>query len=371
MKNDEDNVEIFEENATDEEDEEDEETVNPDVSNTDHTDEECVLSRKEIEYFTPPIPARRRMRNILTQSSKVIANPRDIESFELFLSKDILPTILMHTNRKAREIRRTLSRLQPFKTFSMNELKAGLAIILRAGNDRDNFTKLDNLWQPEDSTPFYRAVMSLVCFKFLLRCLQFDNWHTREERKVHNKFAAVAEVWDIFLINLRRACIPDDCITVDEQLVRYRGRIPDRTYILSKPRKYGLKMFWACEPSSGYVLNGILFGDKEGDHVRRNLAQNIVMRLIELYFGTDRYVCTDTVFTSYSLAKLLPQENLTLLETTRKHRRELPGSLNRKMEIYSSKFIFNHVNGLCLVAYQAKENKNPVFPVMQIIGSYK
>ena len=150
------------------------------------------------------------MRNILTQFFKVIANPRDIESFELFLSKDILLTVLIHTNRKAREIRRTLSRLQPFKTFSMNELKARLAIILRAGSDRDNFTKLDNLWQPEDSKPFYLAVMSLIRFKFLLRCLQFDNWHTRKDRKVHNKFAAVTEILDIFLINLRGAYIPDD-----------------------------------------------------------------------------------------------------------------------------------------------------------------
>ena len=71
--------------------------------------------------------------------------------------------------------------------------------------------------------------MSLVHFKFLLRCFQFDNWHPREERKVHYKFAAVAENWDIFLINLRLECIPDDCITVDEQLMRYRGIIPDRS----------------------------------------------------------------------------------------------------------------------------------------------
>ena len=165
---DEGNVEIFEDNAPDKEDEEDEETVNADDSDTNHEDEECVLSRKGIEYSTRLIPARRRMQNILIQSSKAIANPRsEIESFELFLSEDILRTVLMHTNRKSREIHRTLSRLQPFKTFSMDELKAGLAIILRAGRDRDNFTELDNLWQPEDSKSFYRAVMFLVRFKFL------------------------------------------------------------------------------------------------------------------------------------------------------------------------------------------------------------
>ena len=175
---DEDNLKIFEENATDEEDQEDEETVNANDSDTDHEDEECVLSRKEIEYSTPPIPFRRRMRNILTQSSKVIANPGDINSLELFPSEDILRTVLMLTNRKAREIRKILNGLQPFKTFSMDELKAGLAIILQAGSDSDNFTKL-----AEDCKPFYRAVLSLGRFKFLLTCLQFDNWHARKKKK--------------------------------------------------------------------------------------------------------------------------------------------------------------------------------------------
>ena len=59
---DESNVEIFEEIATDE----DEEMVNADDSNTDHEDEERVLGRSGIEYSTRRIPARRRMRNILT-----------------------------------------------------------------------------------------------------------------------------------------------------------------------------------------------------------------------------------------------------------------------------------------------------------------
>ena len=83
------------------------------------------------------------------------------------------------------------------------------------------------------------------------------------------------------------------------------------------------------------------------------------MRLLESFFGTGRDVCTDNFFTNYNLAKLLLQENLTLLGT-RRHRREVPGLFNRKIEIYSSKFIFNHVNGICLVAYQAKKSKNPV-----------
>ena len=105
-------------------------------------------------------------------------------------------------------------------------------------------------------------------------------------------------------------------------------------------------MFSACKYSSGYALNGIPYGGKEGDQVQRNLAEDIAMRLLEPYFETGRDMCTGNFFTSYNLAKLLLQENLGLMGTIRRHRREVPGSLNRKMKIYSSKFVFNHVNVL-------------------------
>ena len=70
------------------------------------------------------------------------------------------------------------------------------------------------------------------------------------------------------------------------------------------------------------------------------------MRLLETYFKTDRDVCTDNFFTSYIHAKPLLQKNLTLLGTIRRHRREVPGSLNRKVEIYTGKLLLNHVNGV-------------------------
>ena len=169
----------------DDEDDEDDEDLTPAATNSDTDDDgENLLSPNGLLYTTRSIPARRKIRNVLTQSSRGIATPQnELESFEHFLSEGILRTILMHSNRKVREIRRSISRPHIAKIFSMDELKAGLAIILRVGSDRDNFTELANLWVLADSKPFYRAVMSLCRMQFLLRCIRFDNWHTREERK--------------------------------------------------------------------------------------------------------------------------------------------------------------------------------------------
>ena len=80
----------------------------------------------------------------------------------------------------------------------MEEFKTALAVILRAGSDGDNFMELQNLWDVGDSKPFYWEVMFLNRFKCFLRCVRFDNWHTREQRKIKDKFAAISEIWGSF-----------------------------------------------------------------------------------------------------------------------------------------------------------------------------
>ena len=297
-------VEVFVEGESDSSDDEEEPV---DRESDDEQDDNWVVSPSAISYTSQPMPTRRRQRNIITEAPRAIAQPQsEKESFECLVSEEIFRTILLHTNRKLREIQRNLHQVRyPTSMFSMEELKASIAIMLKAGCNRDNFTNLRDLWKLSDSRPFYRTVMSLNRIKLLLRCICFDNWHTREQRKVNDKFAAVSEIWEIFLRNARRIYIPGECITVDEQLVGYRGRIPGRTYIWSKPRKYGLKIFWACESNTGYRLNAIAYGGKEGNRVHHNLAQDIVLKVVEPWYGTGRDICTNNYFTSYTLANFI------------------------------------------------------------------
>ena len=109
------------------------------------------------------MPAQRRQRNIINKAPRAIAQPQsEKESLECLVSKEIFRTILLHTNRKLREIQRNLHQVHYLTSmFSIEELKASIVIMLRAGCDRNNFTDLRDLWKPSDSTPFYGTVMSL------------------------------------------------------------------------------------------------------------------------------------------------------------------------------------------------------------------
>ena len=50
--------------------------------------------------------------------------------------------------------------------------------------------------------------------------------------------------------------MPGDNITVDEQLVPFRGRCSFIQYMPSKPDKYGIKIFWACDSETAYPFRG-------------------------------------------------------------------------------------------------------------------
>ena len=76
----------------------------------------------------------------------------------------------------------------------------------------------------------------------------------------------------MFFPNIRLVLISGECITVDEQLLGYRGKVPDRNYMPLQSRKYGLKNFWACKPSTGCALNAIAYGGKEGNFVAESAA---------------------------------------------------------------------------------------------------
>ena len=93
----------------------------------------------------------------------------------------------------------------------------------------------------------------------------------------------------MFNENLRRVYIPDEALTFDEQLFGYRGKIPGRTYMPCKPRKYGIKFFWICESNTGFALRGMIYtGRDQNAPPHRGLAKDVVLYLSEPFYGTGR-----------------------------------------------------------------------------------
>ena len=161
----------------------------------------------------------------------------------MLFSDDILDEIVRWTNvRIAIEANHYTKRAAEHNPVDRLELLAYLGILLLSGCQRDSHLSVEEMWAPELGSPLYRAAMSQTRFEFLNRCLRFDDPETRMDRRNADKFAPIRNIFDIFNENCRRMYSPGEYLTIDEQLLAFRGRCPFKMYIPSKPAKYGVKL---------------------------------------------------------------------------------------------------------------------------------
>ncbi|KAL4123045.1 hypothetical protein QTP88_015277 [Uroleucon formosanum] len=292
--------------------------------------------------------------------------------FKSIMTKEMCDIILRETKRKGQQVTEDYNKkltdefpgtnrpTKTFKPFTEEEFDAFLGILLVSGVHRSNKEHLSEMWK-FDSLPLIRAAMPRDRFKMLLRFIRFDNVNTRNIRITTDKAAPIRDIWTMLNYNLQKNYKPTENITVDEQLFPYRGHTKFTQYIPSKPAKYGIKIFWACDAANAYPLQGKIYTGKPQDGERQvNVGERTVLDLVATYKGSGRNVTTDNFFTSMHLATTLNSWNMTLVGTVRKNKRFLPPNMQPSKEraINSTNFAFRKDATLC--SYVPKKNKSVI-----------
>ncbi|XP_064092988.1 uncharacterized protein LOC135205778 [Macrobrachium nipponense] len=181
------------------------------------------------------------------------------EVFDKFLPNTLLAEVIVHTNDKIFTLRNKFKRQNDptFKDLSLMELRAFLGILIMTGARKDNHLTSEEMFSKSLGCPFYRSVMSERRFAFIQRALRFDSLATREERVKTDKFAPIRSLWNQVIANCIANYEPSGQLTVDEQLLGFRGRCGFRMYIPNKPAKYGIKLVMACDAKTFYMCNAI------------------------------------------------------------------------------------------------------------------
>ncbi|XP_036834956.1 piggyBac transposable element-derived protein 4-like [Oncorhynchus mykiss] len=278
---------------------------------------------------------------------------RDIASaFHLFVTPAIERIIVEMTNlHGARKYG------DGWRPMDATDLRAYVGLLILAGVYRSRGEAAASLWDAESGRTVFRATMPLKVFHRYSRLLRFDDRQSRPARLATDKLAAIREVWDLWEARLPALYNPGPDVTVDEQLVPFRGRCPFRQYIPSKPAKYGIKSWVACDAKSSYAWKMQVYtGKAAGGGPEKNQGMRVVLDLTTGLSG--RNVTCDNFFTSYDLGQRLLERNLTMVGTVRKNKAELPPALlqSRGRQVLSSRFAFTPT--ATLVSYLAKRNKN-------------
>ena len=142
----------------------------------------------------------------------------------------------------------------------------------------------------------------------------------RRAKRSHKKLQPIQRVFKIWNDTLLDAFLPGPNLTVDDQLLAFCSRCPFCQYILSKPGKYGIKIWTVCDSATSYVLKMDVYKGKEPKEPRKNnLSCKVVMYLAEPFKKSGRNIMCDN-FTSWELDRKLLMDRLTLVGTIRKNR---------------------------------------------------
>ncbi|XP_063348689.1 piggyBac transposable element-derived protein 4-like [Pelmatolapia mariae] len=273
-----------------------------------------------------------------------------LSSFRLFITDGIIQHIVSMTNLQGRR------EISVWRDLDSDEMLAYMGLLILSGVYRSKHEPLTSLWGEKTGRRIFRASMSQKRFSHITRALRFDDKLTRPARRT-NKLAPIRQVWDMWAHRLPMLFSPDRDVTVDEQLVPFKGRCSFRQYIPKKPAKYAIKVWAACDVKTSYAWRlQVYTGRAAGELAEVNQGMRVVLQMTD---GLQGHVVTcDNFFTSFELAEELLKNKMALDGTIRQNKTEIPPVLRqtRGRAVYSSTFAFSLKH--TLVSYIPRRGRN-------------
>ncbi|XP_038123493.1 piggyBac transposable element-derived protein 4-like isoform X2 [Cyprinodon tularosa] len=115
----------------------------------------------------------------------------------------------------------------------------------------------------------------------------------------------------------------DGNVSVDESMIKFKGRLSFRQYLPMKPTKWGVKVWVMAESSTGYVTNLQVYAGREGS-IEKGLAHRVVMELARPYYGSYLSIYMDNFYTGVTLLEEMKTHGLNACGTVRANRTGLP-----------------------------------------------
>ncbi|MFZ2538997.1 MAG: transposase [Oscillospiraceae bacterium] len=214
------------------------------------------------------------------------------------------------------------------------EMKAFFSLNILFGLHR--LPRIEMYWSGKVAyrNPFAIGTMSLVRFQQLNRYL-----HLADSSKApakgspgYDPLYKVRPVLDMCNATFSEHYQPEQALSIDEAMVRFKGRWEHIQYMPCKPTKWGIKVWILAESKSGYCLRFEIYTGKvqtDADRIVRRreygVGYDVVMNLLTPnYLNKGHHVYIDRFFCSVLLASDLVSKQTCSTSTILLNRKGLP-----------------------------------------------
>lgn len=260
-----------------------------------------------------------------------------VDTFCALIDDDIIDNMVMETNRYAKQRLDQLgdrfprSRLRQWREANRQEMLVFIMLILAMGTVQQ--PEIVDHWTDHwlFATPGFTKVMARNRFQLLVSCLHFVN---NEDADRRDPLFKIRRFIDAVVANFRQAYTPLREVSIDEQMVAYKGRLSFKQYMPAKPIKWGMKAFVLAESKTGYVCDWHLYTGKDqatDDNDSRGKGERVVCSLVRS-LQPGHVVYMDNYYSSPSLFSSLKEKQLGAVGTVRVNRRGLPTEIKTKQK---------------------------------------
>lgn len=239
------------------------------------------------------------------------------EYFTCIFPDHLVELIVFPTNLYATQ------KQKPFTPTTSEEIKIFLAINMIMGIKRQPSYK--DYWssKPILRDDFISSLMSLNRFSWLLGNfhLSDNNMMPRRDSPEYDKLYKVRSYLNILSSTFETHYNPTEHISIDESMIKFKGRSTFKQYMPKKPIKRGYKV-WIRANESGYISEFQIYTGKV-DSTETGLGKRVVKDLTSK-LGPYHKVYFDNYFSSVELVKDLQERNIYACGVIQKKRKHLP-----------------------------------------------
>lgn len=276
------------------------------------TGKKDIKWRQGLTYITPSFPHYEEK----TPDSVELESP--FMFFSKYFTNDLLTRMVEYTNLYA------VQKSNVFAPTNIEEMKTFTGIHVMMGNL--HYPRIKCYWEPKIGISLIYENMPINRFYKLRTNLHFVNTQEAEENN-NDRFWKIRPLYDTIRAQLLSLPI-EGHLSVDEQMVPFKGQLNVKQYVKNKPQPWGVKLFALCG-SSGQMFDFIIYqGSKtelDNDHLKifgqgaavvLKLSQRINEKNCRLYF--------DNYFSNYNLLQYLRNQQIYSSGTARQNRFKNP-----------------------------------------------
>lgn len=246
-------------------------------------------------------------------------NEHDV--FMQFVDDSFWQLIVNETNNDAKTFYSSSTANKKEKWFdcTIDEIKAFFALIVLMGQLKK--PSISHYWSRRYiiKTTVFNEIMPYSRFLLISRFLRFS-----KKTESNNPQDKLSTILDMIIKKFKSIYTPDRALSVDESLVKFKGRFKHRQYIPNKRARTGIKLFKCCESKSGYCLDLLVYTQNFVETKELLVSEQIVFKVANDYLNKGYIIYMDNWFTSPSLIKKLLEKNTYSVGTAKSNRKFFP-----------------------------------------------